>query len=123
MRIIQTPNMPKSNGHYSQCIEHNGMLYLSGQLPFHPITRVKPEGVKDQTRQVLENIKLILAEAGSDLQKVIQMRLYIPDVGLWDDVNEVYSEFFGDHKPVRCVVPTRALHFDSLIEVEATAYV
>lgn len=123
MRIIQTPNMPQSNGHYSQCMEHNGMLYLSGQLPFDPKTRKKPEGIKAQTQQVLDNIKLILKESGSDLDKVIQMRLYIPDVALWDEVNEVYSDFFGDHKPVRCVVPTRELHFGSLIEVEATAYV
>ncbi len=115
--------MPASNGHYSQCIEHNGLLYLSGQLPFDPMTRKMPEGIEKQTLQTLQNIALILDEAGSNIKKVIQVRIYIPQVELWNQVNQVYADFFGDHKPVRCVVPTRDLHFGALIEVEALAYV
>lgn len=122
MRIINTDYMPKGNGHYSTCIEHNGLLYLSGQLPFHPTTRKIPEGIEAQTLQVLQNIKLIVTEGGSSLDKIIQMRIYIPHVEMWEIINKVYSEFFGAHKPVRCVVPTRDLHYGCLIEVEATAY-
>jgi len=115
--------MPASNGHYSQCIKHNGMLYLSGQLPLDPTDRSMPEGIEAQTDLVLKNIETILKEAGSDKTKVLQVRVYIPNVELWDKVNDRYSLFFGDHKPVRCIIPTRELHFGSLIEIEVTAIV
>lgn len=115
--------MPKSNGHYSQCVEHNGMLYLSGQLPLDPETRQMPVGIVKQTEQVLKNVERILHEAGSSKEKVLQVRVYIPHIDDWSTVNGVYAEFFGNHKPARCVIPTRNLHFDALIEVEATAYI
>ena len=121
MKTITTPNMPRANGHYSQCIEHNGVLYLSGQLPIDPATREIPETIEAQTALVLANVETILTEAGSSKDDVLQMRLYISDIALWDKVNEVYSQFFGEHKPVRCVVPSRELHFGCLIEVETTA--
>jgi 2-iminobutanoate/2-iminopropanoate deaminase len=123
MEIIETLNMPKSNGHYSQCIQHNGILYLSGQLPIDPITKEIPESIEEQTDMALEKVSLILNEAGSSINKVLQMRIYISDITLWDKVNEKYSAFFKDHKPVRCVIPTRNLHFGCLIEVEATAII
>lgn len=113
--------MPPANGHYSQCIEHNGMLYLSGQLPLVPVTRELPEGIKDQAIQALNNVENILNSAGSSRDKVLQVRIYISDISLWNDVNEVYSDFFGPHKPVRCVVPVKELHFGALIEIETTA--
>jgi 2-iminobutanoate/2-iminopropanoate deaminase len=122
MKIIATPNMPKANGHYSHCIEHNGILYLSGQLPFDPESRTMPAGIEKQTEQVLKNVERILKEAESCKEQVLQVRIYIPDVEHWDKVNEVYSNFFGDHKPARCVIPTRDLHFGALIEVEVTAF-
>lgn len=123
MKIIQTENMPKSNGHYSHCVEHNGVLYIAGQLPFDPKTREMAEGIVAQAHQVLSNLKLILTEAGSSLNQVMQVRIYIPDVELWGAVNEVYAEYFTEHKPVRCVVPSRDLHYGALIELEATAFV
>ena len=113
--------MPVANGHYSQCIEHNGVLYISGQLPGNPKIKSIPEDIEGQTRIVLEKIKLILEQAGSSKEKVIQMRIYISDIGLWEGVNRVYAGFFGEHKPVRCVVPTGRLHYGCLIEVEAVA--
>jgi 2-iminobutanoate/2-iminopropanoate deaminase len=121
MEIIQNDNMPKSNGHYSQCIAHNGILYLSGQLPIDPQTRKIPKTIEDQADLVLSNVESILIAAGSKKEDIIQARVYISDIELWDKVNERYSLFFGDHKPVRCIVPTTALHFDALIEVEVTA--
>lgn len=122
MQLFTTDKMPKPAGHYSQCVEHNGVLYISGQLPKDPVTKVIPVGIAEQTQQVLKNIELILTEAGSNKNCILQMRIYIPDIEHWDVVNKVYSEFFGDHKPARCVVPSRDLHYGSLIEVEATAY-
>lgn len=82
-----------------------------------------PEGIEAQTRLILENIEFILNESGSSKNQILQMRLYIPDVNLWDKVNAVYADFFGDHKPARTVVPTRELHFGSLIEIECVAFV
>lgn len=123
MKIIQTENMPKSNGHYSHCIEHNGTLYIAGQLPFDPKTKEMAAGIEAQTHQVLSNLKLILTEAGSSLEQVLQVRIYIPDVELWGTVNEIYATYFVNHKPVRCVVPSRDLHYGALIELEATAFV
>jgi len=121
MRIINNEKMPSANGHYSQCIEHNGMVYLSGQLPGNPAINPLPEDIESQTRLVLGKIDLILKEAGSSREKVIQMRIYIPDIELWDGVNRIYTEFFGNHRPVRCIVPSGKLHYGCLIEAEAIA--
>lgn len=123
MKIILSENIPSANGHYSPCIEHNGTLYISGQLPVNPDTKQIPDGVEAQTVLVLEKIDLILTEAGSSRQKVIQMRIYISDIALWDKVNEVYSQFFGAHKPVRCVVPVGELHYGCMIEAECISYI
>lgn len=121
METIQTANMPKSNGHYSQCIQHNGILYLSGQLPIDPVTKIIPKTIEEQTDLALQKVELILTEAGSSKKQIIQMRVYISDIKLWDKVNERYAMFFEDHKPVRSIIPTRDLHFGCLIEIEATA--
>tara|TARA_B110001450_G_scaffold245965_1_gene259567 strand:+ start:514 stop:891 length:378 start_codon:yes stop_codon:yes gene_type:complete len=121
MQIINNPQMPPSNGHYSQCIAHGGILYLSGQLPIDPLTKQIPETIEAQTDLVFKNVETILLAANSDKNKVLQVRLYIPSVELWDAVNERYSVFFAQHKPARCIVPTRELHFGCLIEVEVKA--
>ena len=121
MKILSTPKMPKANGHYSQCIEHNGILYLSGQLPINLNSKTIPISIEEQTDLVLKNIETILNEAGSSKNKVLQVRIYISDIKLWGKVNDRYSIFFQKHKPVRCVIPTRELHFGCLIEIEITA--
>jgi reactive intermediate/imine deaminase len=121
MRIIDNPKMPVSNGHYSQCIEHNGILYLSGQLPVNMETKTIPRGIEEQTDLVLKNVGTILVEAGSNKFNVLQVRIYIANINLWDKVNSVYSNFFEYHKPARCIIPTSELHFGCLIEIEVTA--
>jgi len=121
MNIIQSPDMPLSNGHYSMCIEHNGTLYTAGQLPIDPVSKLIPETIEEQTQLVLAKIETIVKAGGSSKENIIQMRLYISDISLWSRVNEVYAGFFGKHKPVRAVIPTRDLHYGCLIEVEAVA--
>lgn len=123
MNVITSKNMPKSNGHYSQCVEHNGFLFLSGQLPIKPDSREIPDGIENQALQVLQNIELILNEAGTCKENILQIRIYIPKIELWEVVNAVYTNFFGNHKPARCIVPTRELHFGCLIEAEAVAFI
>jgi reactive intermediate/imine deaminase len=123
MRIITTEKMPASNGHYSQVIEHAGILYLSGQLPIDLKTRLIPETIEEQTKLALSKVELLLREAGSSRNKVLQMRIYLSNISLWDLVNEVYSNFFMGHKPVRCMVPAGELHYGCMIEIEATAFI
>jgi 2-iminobutanoate/2-iminopropanoate deaminase len=120
MNIIQTPDMPVSKGHYSQCIEHNNTLYISGQLPVTPDGKI-PDSIADQTLLVLQKIDKILFEAGSSKERIIQVRIYLADINLWEQVNEVYASFMGNYKPVRCVIPTGPLHHGCLIEAEVIA--
>lgn len=121
MRIVESENMPKSNGHYSMCIEHNGTIYTAGQIPKDNESGEIPDGINAQTKMVLQKIETIVTAAGSTKNKIIQMRIYISNIEMWADVNKVYAEFFGDHKPVRAVIPVRDLHYGCLIEVEAVA--
>lgn len=122
IRTFNTSNAPKPGGHYSQAVIHNDTIYISGQLPVNPFTGEKVTGdIETQTRQVLENIRIILKDAGSDLSKVIKSTIYISDISLWGKVNEVYAGFFGNHKPARAVVPTKELHYGFLVEIEVIA--
>ena len=123
MKIIKTDKMPPVKGHYSPVIEHNGILYLSGLIPTDPVTGAIPETIEEQTKLILSKISLLLNESGSSLNQVLQVRIYLSDIELWDKVNRVYGEFFKEHRPARCVVPAGKLHHGSLIEVEAVAFV
>jgi len=120
MNIIHNEHIPKPAGHYSPIVEHQGTLYISGQIP-RTTDGVIPEGIDAQTKLVLAKLDHLLLHAGSDRQHVLQVRIYIPDVALWDQVNATYAAFFGEHRPARCVVPSRELHYGCLIELEAIA--
>ena len=78
MEIINDTRIPPSNGHYSQCIKHNGILYLSGQLPINPVTKEIPDTIEAQADLVLNNVEKILEAAQSSKNKVLQVRMYIP---------------------------------------------
>ena len=108
MEKISTLDAPKPAGHYTQAIVHNNMIYVSGQLPIDPKTgRKKIDSIEQQTEQALKNLSEILKAANSDLSKVVKTTVYISDINLWDQVNIVYSKYFGEHRPARAVVPTR----------------
>jgi len=122
MKKIFTPNAPKPAGHYSQAIVHDNVVYISGQLPIDPVTgEMRLSSIEEQTEQALKNVAEILKAAGSDIDSVIKTTVYISDIQLWDRVNNVYSAFFGEHRPARAVVPTKNLHHGSNIEIEAIA--
>ena len=123
MTPIQPDNAPAPKGHYSPGMVHQGVLYISGQLPTHPETGDIPEGIEAQTQLALEKVEAVVSAAGSSLDRVLQMRIYISNGDDWGAVNGVYAEYFGDHRPARCVVPTRDLHYGCLIEIEGTAAV
>lgn len=119
---VLTPNAPAPGGHYSQAIIHNGLIYIAGQLPIDPATGEKKLGsIEEQTEQVLANIRAILEAAGSSLNRVLKMTVYISDIELWGKVNEIYARALGEHRPARAVVPIKELHYGFKIEIEAIA--
>ena len=122
MRAIIAKNAPPPAGHYAQAIEHDGLLYVSGQLPIDPRrTDQTVASIEVQTAQALANLDAILKAAGSARDRVLKVTVYIADIAQWDRVNAVYARFFGDHRPARAIVPTRDLHFGFQIEIEAVA--
>jgi 2-iminobutanoate/2-iminopropanoate deaminase len=124
MRQIQPENIPVPKGHYSPAIEHNGLIYVSGQLPINHKTGVAETGsIELQTELALRNVESILRAANSDLQSVLQMTIYISEMDDWGKVNEVYQRILGEHKPARAIVPVKDLHFGTKIEIQAIAYV
>jgi 2-iminobutanoate/2-iminopropanoate deaminase len=123
MQYINTPYSLKSKGHYSPAVIHGDLIYVSGQLPINYAAgdTLPAGGIKEQTRQALKNLDSVLEQCGSSKQNVLKITVYIPDITYWPVVNEVYAEFFNDHKPARTIVPTNKLHFDALIEIDAIA--
>lgn len=124
MKTISTSSAPAPAGHYSQAVVHGGLVFVSGQLPIDPLTGEKRiDSIEEQTRQALKNVAAILTAANSSLDNVLKVTVYVSDIDLWGRVNEVYAEFFGEHRPARAVVPTRELHHGFQIEIEAIASV
>ncbi len=122
IKSVLPPNAPTPAGHYSQAIIHHGLVYVAGQLPIDPATGEKKLGsIEEQTEQTLSNIRAILQAAGSDLDRVLKMTIYISDITLWGKVNEVYARVMGGHRPARAVVPVKDLHYGFQIEIEAIA--
>ena len=124
MRFIQTDAAPTPAGHYSQAVEHSGLVFTAGLLPVDPQSGEKVLGsIEEQARRVLLNLKGVLQGAGTDLDRVLKVTVYVSDISLWGRFNEVYAEVFGDHRPARTVVPTAGLHHGFLLELEAVAAV
>jgi 2-iminobutanoate/2-iminopropanoate deaminase len=123
-KFVSTDLAPKPRGHYSQAVVANGVVYVSGQLPLLPGNDVAmPTGIRDQTRQALENVRQILEAAGSSVDRILCVNVFVTDVASWPGVNEVYQEFMGAHRPARTVVPSGDLHFGALVEINAMAAV
>ncbi|HMT06815.1 MAG TPA: RidA family protein [Pyrinomonadaceae bacterium] len=122
MKTIQPPTQPQPKGHYSPGIEHNGLIYVSGQLPMTLDTREPFTGdIGEQTELALRNVEAVLQSAGSDLSQVLQMTIYVSDMELWAAVNAKYAEVMGEHRPARAIVPVKDLHFETKIEIQAIA--
>lgn len=122
MRFVETDLAPLPGGHYSQAVVHNGTVYVAGQLPIDPSDPKAPPGdAASQAHQALENVRNILEAAGSGLDLAIQMTIYVSDIAHWGEVNRVYAEVMGGHRPARAVVPTRDLHFGYLVEIQTIA--
>ena len=124
MEKIQIEGTPIPKGHYSQAVVHDGLVYVSGQLPMNLMTgEVETGSIEAQTELALLNVESILLATSSDLNHVLQMTIYISDMELWKQVNEVYARILGEHRPARAIVPVKDLHFGTKIEIQAIAAV
>ena len=120
--IIATNKAPSAIGPYSQGIKANGFVFTSGQIPLDPATGAFPEGIKAQTRQSLLNVKAILEQAGTSIDKVIKTTVFLSDMNNFAEMNKVYSEIFGtENHPGRSAVQVARLPKDGLVEIEAIA--
>ena len=121
-KVISTSNAPAAIGPYSQAIEVNGMVYLSGQLPLDPATgEFVPGGIKEQTQQAFKNIKAILSEAGFGVDNIVKTLVLLSDMSLFADMNEVYAAQFNKTFPARSAFAVKTLPKNALVEIEVIA--
>lgn len=121
-KIISTPNAPAAIGPYSQAVEANGTVYVSGQLAFVPATGEILEGtIAEQTTQCLNNIKNILAAADATMADIVKTTIFLKDMGDFAEVNGAYAAFFPSNPPARACVQVAKLPRDARVEIEAIA--
>lgn len=121
-KIISTINAPQAVGPYSQAVEANGTLYVSGQIPLNPVTMLVVEGgIEEQTLQVLKNIGAVLEAAGYDFSDVVKATCLLSDIGNFKAMNEVYGQFFKEEPPARAAFAVKDLPLGVLVEIEVVA--
>ena len=120
-RTIASPKAPKAVGPYSQAVELNGTLFLSGQLPIDSAVGGMPEGIEAQTRQSLTNIGAVLEEAGLGFGDVVKTTVLLKDISDFAAMNAVYAGFCPDLKPARFCYQVAALPMGALVEIDAIA--
>lgn len=120
-KIIATNNAPAAIGPYSQAVELNGTLFISGQIPVNPATGEMPQGIEAQTRQVLKNIGAILEADGLTYNDVVKTTVMIANMADFAAMNAVYAEFFTQDKPARVCFQAAALPKNAFVEIEAVA--
>ena len=123
-REVRTDRAPAARGHYAQAIEHDGIVYVSGQLP---IDAADPErriaGFEAQARQVIANVLAIVEAAGSSPDRLLKVTVYVAGIEHWPSFNAIYAQMIGSHRPARTVVPVAELHYGYLVEMDAIAAV
>lgn len=120
MQSISTADAPTPAGHYSQGIVHGGLVWVAGQLPVDPVDPDRPVGtIEEQTEQALRNVEAVLHAAGSGLDRLLQVTIYLSDPELWGRVNAVYARLLGDHRPTRAVIPCQPFRRGYQVEIVA----
>jgi len=123
-KALETDKAAILGGPYSQAIIHNGIIYLSGQGPIDPHTNQVVHGtIEQETELSLENIRIILEEAGSSLSKVLQITAYLLNMREYGRFNEVYKKYFPEEPPARTCIQAARLPFDIRVEITAIAYI
>lgn len=121
MKAIHTDKAPAAVGPYVQAIGTEQFVFTSGQLSINPETGELVTEISAAARQALENVKAILEEAGSSMDKVIKCTVFLADINDFKAVNEVYQEYFSEHKPARSAIQVGALPLGGVVEIEAIA--
>ncbi len=120
-KIISTVNAPKAIGPYSQAVEVNGMIFISGQIPVVPADGSIPEGIEDQTEQVMKNIGAILKEAGLGYENVVKTTCLLSDMSNFQAMNGIYAQYFSENPPARAAYGVVKLPLGVLVEIESIA--
>lgn len=120
-KIINTSNAPKAVGPYSQAVEANGTLYISGQLPVDPLTGAMPEGIEAQTRQCLQNVIAILEAANYSLSDVVKSVVLLTDMADFQVMNQIYATYYAENQPARVCYQVAKLPLGALVEIETIA--
>ena len=119
---VETPQAPKAIGPYAQAIRADGIVYTSGQIGIDPATgALVPGGIEAQTRRVLENLKAVLAAAGSSLDRVLRVGVYLTDLGHFQAMNRIFAEHLDSYRPARSTVGVAALPMGALVEMDMIA--
>jgi len=119
---ISTPGAPAPAGHYAQAVVHGDTVYVSGILPWDPDDPEAPLGdIEQQTRRVMTSLANVLDAAGSGLDHLLGVTVFVTDLSDWSTFNEVFAEMLGDHRPARAVVPVLPLKRDAALELAAIA--
>lgn len=122
LNFIATNDAPAAVGPYSQGIKAANLIFTSGQLPMDSKTGEMIDGdIKEMTVQCLKNVEAIIKEAGAEVKDIIKVNIYVTNIEDFSNINEVYADFFGDHKPARSLVEVSKLPKGGLIEIEAIA--
>jgi len=121
MKYVATNNAPAAIGPYSQAISLDNLIFTSGQIGLGSDGVLVEGGVAEQTKQVLTNLSEVLKEAGSSLAKVVKTTVFLADMGDFAEINKIYADFFGEHKPARSTVAVKTLPLNVSIEIEAIA--
>ena len=121
MKFISTKAAPAAIGPYSQAVVANGMIYTSGQIPMNEKGVIEATDVVNQAHQVLKNLFYVLEAAGAHFNDVVKTTIFLTDMDDFEKVNEVYSHYFGHHKPARSTIAVRTLPKNVLIEIECIA--
>ena len=120
-KIVQTPDAPAAIGPYSQAWISGGLLVTSGQLGLDPVTNTLPASIEKQAEQSLKNIQAFVEAAGFQLTDIVKTTVFLKNMSDFAVVNQIYADFFGDHKPARSCVEVSQLPKGGLIEIEVTA--
>ncbi|MED4404170.1 RidA family protein [Metabacillus fastidiosus] len=123
MEIVKTNGAPQAIGPYSQGIIVNNMFYSSGQIPLTPEGEMIQGGIEEQTHQVFSNLKAVLEEAGASFETVVKTTVFLNDINDFVAFNEVYAQYFSEHKPARSCVEVSRIPKDSLVEIEVIALI
>lgn len=121
-KSITIPNAPKPIGPYSQAVQHNDTLYLSGQIPIDPISgELKTDTIEEATEQVLENIKILVETAGYNMDEIVKCSIFLQSLADFEAVNSVYARYFPTQPPARETVEVARLPKDAPIEISCIA--